>query len=250
MLRTLPTLSESVVNVPAAAVPPPIAPGLANVAPLREEAFRFATLVVLETANGAVPVDTVEVNCPLTLRLVPVAAPITGVTNVGLMLITNVEPVPVCDPTDVAFPTEVMTPVRLALVVTVPAVNPAAVPEQFVRTPLAGVPRAGVTSVLFQSVSVPASVASVPLTAGSVRVTEAVWASVVLNAPVVARFPASASCPVVTVSAVPDPLTTTARPPLPDGVGRRANPAAIATYSARIGADAPLELVAGVPDGL
>jgi hypothetical protein len=69
------------------------------------------------------------------------------------------------------------------------------VPVQFVSTPLAGVPSAGATSVLFDSVSVPASVASVPLTAGSVSVTEAVCASVVLNAPVVARLPASASAP-------------------------------------------------------
>ena len=47
----------------------------------------------------------------------------------------------------VAFPLLVTSPVRLALVVTVPAVRPDAVPVQFVSTPLAGVPRAGVTSV-------------------------------------------------------------------------------------------------------
>ena len=38
-----------------------------------------------------------------------------------------------------------MGPVRLALVVTFPAVNPDAVPVTLVMTPEAGVPRAGVT---------------------------------------------------------------------------------------------------------
>jgi hypothetical protein len=52
------------------------------------------------------------------------------------------------------------------------------------------------------------------------------------------------------VSAVPPALMTTAVPPLPVSVGRSANPAAIAVNSARIGADAPGALVAGVPDGL
>lgn len=49
-------------------MPPPIVPGLAKVAPFREEAFKLATLVVEETTNGAVPVEIVEVNWfPLTL---------------------------------------------------------------------------------------------------------------------------------------------------------------------------------------
>jgi hypothetical protein len=41
----------------------------------------------------------------------------------------------------VAFPTEVIAPVKLALVVTLPAVNPDAVPVMFVATKEAGVPR-------------------------------------------------------------------------------------------------------------
>ena len=40
-----------------------------------------------------------------------------------------------------------MCPVKLALVVTVPAVKPAAVPVQFVSTPEAGVPRRGAVKV-------------------------------------------------------------------------------------------------------
>jgi hypothetical protein len=47
----------------------------------------------------------------------------------------------------VALPVEVIGPVRLALVVTVPAVKPAAVPVTLVITPADGVPRFGVTKV-------------------------------------------------------------------------------------------------------
>ncbi len=49
------------------------------------------------------------------------------------------------DPNDVALPTEVTAPVRFALVVTFPAVSPAAVPVQFVKVPLVGVPSTGDT---------------------------------------------------------------------------------------------------------
>src|SRR3989344_14452 len=52
-----------------------------------------------------------------------------------------------CEPNDVVLPTLVTTPERLALVVTVPAVKFAAVPEMFVPTSADGVPRAGVTRV-------------------------------------------------------------------------------------------------------
>lgn len=45
-----------------------------------------------------------------------------------------------------AFPTEVTSPVRLAFVVTVPAVSPAAVPVRLVAIPDAGVPNAGAVS--------------------------------------------------------------------------------------------------------
>ena len=47
----------------------------------------------------------------------------------------------------VAFPTLVTSPVRLAFVVTLPAVNPEAVPEMLVSTSAVGVPNAGLTSV-------------------------------------------------------------------------------------------------------
>jgi hypothetical protein len=53
-----------VVNAAVPGVLPPIAPGEAKVAPLNEDAFRLATLVVDEITIGAVPVATVEVICP------------------------------------------------------------------------------------------------------------------------------------------------------------------------------------------
>ena len=80
------------------------------------------------------------------------ATPKTGVTKVGEVFITKVVPVPVCKAIDVALPTEVIGPVRLALVVTVPAVNPVAVPVRLVATPETGVPKAGATKVLLLKV--------------------------------------------------------------------------------------------------
>ena len=64
---------------------------------------------------------------------------------------------------DVAFPLDVTTPVRFALVVTFPAVRLDAVPDTLVITPDAGVPKAGVVrvgavSVLFVMVWVAVSV--------------------------------------------------------------------------------------------
>lgn len=50
-------------------------------------------------------------------------------------------------PMVVAFPDEVTSPVRLAFVVTLPAVSPDAVPVIFVPTNAEGVPRAGVIRV-------------------------------------------------------------------------------------------------------
>jgi hypothetical protein len=65
-LVTTPALvsPESVkeVKVPVPAVPVPIFPGEAKVAPFKEEAFKLATLVVEATTKGAVPVVAVEVN--------------------------------------------------------------------------------------------------------------------------------------------------------------------------------------------
>ena len=84
--------------------------------------------------------------------------PSAGVTNVGLVANTA-EPVPVSsvkalaklaelnEPSSVALPVDVTAPVKFAFVVTLPAVNPAAVPVMFVPIRADGVPRSGVTKV-------------------------------------------------------------------------------------------------------
>ena len=81
------------------------------------------------------------------LMVVALATPKTGVTKVGEVFITKVVPVPVCAATEVALPTDVIGPVKFALVVTFPAVKPAAVPVMFVPTNADGVPKAGVINV-------------------------------------------------------------------------------------------------------
>jgi hypothetical protein len=87
-----------------------------------------------------------------------VGVPNSGVTSVGDVAKTAA-PEPVSsvkapaklaelnEPNIVALPVEVTAPVRLALVVTLPAVRPDAVPVMFVPTSAEGVPSAGVTSV-------------------------------------------------------------------------------------------------------
>ena len=102
--------------------------------------FKLATGVVEVTISGEVPVATVEVNDPVKLRLVPVAAPITGVTRVGEVSITNLEPVPVCEATEVVFPTLVIGPAKFALVVVVIPVNWEPLPANpvAVKTPVPG----------------------------------------------------------------------------------------------------------------
>ena len=63
--KLAPVVLLKVVNAPVDAVPDPMAPGAANVAPLSELALRLATLVVEETINGAVPLASVLVIWPV-----------------------------------------------------------------------------------------------------------------------------------------------------------------------------------------
>ena len=58
------------VKLPDPGVVLPIAPGAANVAPFRLDAFRFATFVVDAITKGAVPVVNVEVSWPLSAAAV------------------------------------------------------------------------------------------------------------------------------------------------------------------------------------
>ena len=89
---------------------------------------RLALVVTCPAVNpGAVPVILVPTRAD--------GVPRAGVINVGLVSTTNLVPVPVLLAILVALPTEVITPVKLALVATVvavPAVNPDAVPVAFV----------------------------------------------------------------------------------------------------------------------
>jgi len=120
------------------------------------------------------PLTPVLMGRPVALVKVALeGVPKAGVTNVGLVANTaKPEPVSsvkapascadVNDPSEVALPTDVTAPVKLALVVTLPAVRPAAVPVMFVPTSAEGVPKAGVTSVgLVANTNAPVPVSSV-----------------------------------------------------------------------------------------
>jgi len=151
------------------------------------------TLIIWLPLSVVVPEAAIVVNAPvfavvaptvpliLKLAAVPVmfvptkadGVPKAGVTKVGDVAKTA-EPVPVSsvkapkrlaelnDPKEVALPTEVTAPVKFAFVVTLPAVNPDAVPVMFVPTKADGVPKAGVTSVgLVANTAAPVPVSSV-----------------------------------------------------------------------------------------
>ena len=64
---------------------------------------------------------------PVNVALAPPTVPV----NVGLALMANVVPVPTWAAIDVAFPLDVIGPVKFAFVVTVPAVRADAVPVRF-----------------------------------------------------------------------------------------------------------------------
>jgi len=120
------------------------------------------------------PLTPVAMGKPVAfVKVALVGVPRIGVTSVGEVAKTA-DPVPVSsvkapkrlaelnEPKDVALPTEVTAPVKLALVVTLPAVRPEAVPVMFVPTKADGVPRAGVTRVgLLANTKAPDPVSSV-----------------------------------------------------------------------------------------
>ena len=53
-------------------------PFVSVVNPPKKSALRLATLVVEATTNGAVPVATVDINCPVTLAFPAVILPVTA----------------------------------------------------------------------------------------------------------------------------------------------------------------------------
>jgi hypothetical protein len=73
-------------------------------------------------ADAAVPVVFwFKVGNVQLVKVPDAGVPKFGVTKLGLVSTTNLSPVPVCEAIEVALPTEVITPVRLAFVVTVAA---------------------------------------------------------------------------------------------------------------------------------
>jgi hypothetical protein len=94
-------------------------------------AFKMIGAIEFVPVTTPPAVRLLPVIAPVAAKDVPVAAPMFGVTSVGLVSTTNFVPVPVWDAMEVALPTDVIGPVRLALVVTV-----AALPEMFVWSPV------------------------------------------------------------------------------------------------------------------
>ena len=103
--------------MPFSVIPPPSAPA-SVVDALARTMFLSPTSRVVEEIVVVVPLT---VRSPESVRLVPVATPMLGVTSVGLVSITNLVPVPVCEAIEVAFPDDVIGPVSEAFVVTVAA---------------------------------------------------------------------------------------------------------------------------------
>ena len=83
------------------------------------------------------PVFTIvlPVKAPVAVSDVALATPKVGVTSVGEVFITNVDPVPVCEVTVVVLPDDEIGPERSALVVTVAAL-PVILPVRFPVKPV------------------------------------------------------------------------------------------------------------------
>ena len=127
--------------------------------------------LTVELVTDDVPADKTPVN----VNEVPVAAPITGVTSVGVLANTNA-PVPVSSVTALIKFELVGVAKNDAIPVPKP-LTPVAIgkPVALVKVALDGVPkfgvvRTGLVNVLFVKVSVPAIVANVPVAPGSVIV--------------------------------------------------------------------------------
>jgi len=84
----------------------------ANSAEVVDDSADILSEVVTKVFDEGIAVPLIEL---------AVADPISGATKNGEVFITKTEPDPVCEATDVALPTEVIGPVRLAFVVTVEA---------------------------------------------------------------------------------------------------------------------------------
>jgi hypothetical protein len=160
------TVDENVAAPPCAEVDDnvvaPVTPKVPPIVPLP---------LTVELVTEEVPADKTPVN----VNDVPVAAPMTGVTKVGVLAKTKA-PVPVSS--DIALIKFELVGVAKNDAIPVPKpLTPVAIgkPVAFVNVAEVGIPKLGVVktglvNVLFVNVSVPASVASVPVEPGSVMV--------------------------------------------------------------------------------
>ena len=147
---TSPVRLAFVVTVVAAIVPVPVAD---NEAP--EPTTIAAEVLVPPVIDGKELPPPPEYEGMLRVLPVKVAGPEEPtVVNVNAVLDTSIAAEALISALTIApaaievvLPTEVTSPVRLAFVVTVPAVRPEALPVMFVPTRVEGVPRLGVTRV-------------------------------------------------------------------------------------------------------
>ena len=168
-------------------VPPPVEIGAAAVmlttaaVPEIKTIGVVGAMVVALAIVGAAALTALK---PLNARLVPVAAPMTGVTNVGVVANTA-DPVPVSSVNAVLRLALLGVAKNAATLVPNP-LTPVAIgrPVQLVKTPLAGVPSAGVTSVeLVNSSALVTCFVVPPCTMGK---TSVVAAAVALGSDVIA----------------------------------------------------------------
>ena len=99
------------------------------------------------TPEASVAPDSVPAGAMTAAVVMLVVKPLALIVMTGIAVLEPVVPAVATVASVVALPTDVTSPVRLALVVTVPAVSPEAVPVMFVPSKKLGVPRFGVTSV-------------------------------------------------------------------------------------------------------
>ena len=99
------------------------------------------------TPDASVLPDRVPAGAMTAAVVMLVVKPLTLMVITGIAVLDPVEPAEATVARVVAFPTDVTSPVKLAFVVTFPAVSPEAVPVMFVPSKKLGVPKSGVTSV-------------------------------------------------------------------------------------------------------
>ena len=116
--------------------------------------FAVPTVREVSSSDAEIIIDSVEDTAPQVL------SPLRNVDELAVPVADNIAMSTASTSIVVALPTLVTPPVKSALVVTLPDVNPDAVPVRLVATPLAGVPSVGVEKVVEVKVN-PAIVAVV-----------------------------------------------------------------------------------------